>query len=184
MQQIAAKRYAVALFEAGLSENKLDLFLEQMQLVADAYKDNSELNMFLNHPTINIEDKTSVIENIFKNNVNEDIVKLLILLIEHGRSNEIILVYENLKKLVQEHKGIKVAYATTAVKMTEKEIKDLEDKLSKKYNLTVIVENSVDESIIGGVYLKIDDEVIDGTIKGNLENIQKEVMKQGGEVRA
>lgn len=184
MQEIAAKRYANALFQAGIQENKLDLFLEQLGDVSSAYKSSEELSMFLNHPTITIEEKTSVIENVFKENLDEEIIKLIILLIEHGRSDETTLVFENFKRLVQEHKGIKIAYATTAVKMTEDEIKDLEVKLSAKYDLKVIVENSVDKSIIGGVYLKVDDEVIDGTIKGSLENIQKEVMKQGGEVRA
>lgn len=184
MQEIAAKRYATALFEAGIDQKNIDLLLEQLETVSDLYKQNKDLSMFLNHPTISIEEKTSVIENIFKGNVDEEIVKLIILLIKHGRANETTLVYTNFKKLVDEYKGIKTAYATTAIKMSESEVKELEAKLSAKYNLKVIVENMVDESIIGGVYLKIDDEVIDGTIKGNLEKIQKEVMKQGGEVRA
>lgn len=184
MQEIAAKRYANALFEAGVDENKLDLFLEQLEIVSNSYKNSEDLGMFLNHPTITIEEKKSVIENIFKGNIDEDIMKLVFLLIENGRVNEVTLVFGNFKKLVEEHKGIKIVYATTAIKMTDEEISDLEEKLSAKYNLKVILENSIDESVIGGVYLKIDDEVIDGTIKGNLEKIQKEVMKQGGEVRA
>lgn len=184
MQEIAAKRYANALFEAGVEENKLDLFLEQLETISSVYKNNEDLSMFLNHPTITVEEKIKVIENIFKKNIDEDIMKLIDLLVENNRINEVVLVFENFKRLVQEHKGIKIAYATTAVKMSKEEVKSLESKLSAKYNLKVIVENSIDESIIGGVYLKIDDEVIDGTIKGSLENIQKEVMKQGGEVRA
>lgn len=177
MQEIAAKRYANALFEAGVESKKLDLFLEQLETISSIYKDNEDLNVFLNHPTITIEEKITVIENIFKGNIDEEIMKLIILLVENNRINETVLVFEDFKKLVQKYEGIKVAYATTAVKMSKDEIKSLEKKLSAKYNLKVIVENLIDESIIGGVYLKIDDEVIDGTIKGSLENIQKEVMK-------
>ncbi|MEF9935519.1 MAG: F0F1 ATP synthase subunit delta [Clostridium sp.] len=184
MQEIAAKRYAHALFEAGVDSDKLDIFLDQLGLVSVVYKENKDLSVFLDHPTISIEEKISVIKNIFKGNCDEEVLKLIVLLMQHGRINEVSLVYAGYKKLYQEHKGIKVAYATTAIAMTEDEIKSLESKLSAKYNLKVIVENLVDESIIGGVYLKIDDEVIDGTIKGSLEKIQKEVMKQGGEVRA
>ncbi|KMT22781.1 F0F1 ATP synthase subunit delta [Clostridium cylindrosporum] len=184
MQEIAAKRYAHALFGAGVDKNNLDLFLEHIESVSSVYKDNKDLSTFLNHPTISIEEKTSLIENVFKGRVDEEILNLIVLLLEHGRINEISLVSENFRRLVDDHKGIKTAYATTAVKMTTEEIENLESKLSAKYNLKIKVENFIDESVIGGVYLKIDDEVFDGTIKGSLEKIQKEVMKQGGEVRA
>jgi F-type H+-transporting ATPase subunit delta len=109
---------------------------------------------------------------------------LIFLIIDHARIKDVKLIYEDYKTLVYDYKGIKSAYVTTAVKMTDEEIQILRDKLSKKYNSKIEIENIIDESIIGGVYLKVEDDVIDGTVKGTLENMRKEIVKHSSEVRA
>jgi F-type H+-transporting ATPase subunit delta len=184
MSENAARRYSVALFEAGKEENKIESFFEQIKDIAMALSDYKELMEILTHPNIDTKEKKNVLLEIFKGRADEEVIKLVYLLIDHDRIKEIKLVYEDYKELVYEYKGIKTAYVTTAVKMTDEEIESLKNKLSTKYNSKIEVENTIDESVIGGVYLKVGDEVIDGTVKGNLDKMRREIMKQGSEVRA
>jgi F-type H+-transporting ATPase subunit delta len=184
MSETAARRYSVALFETGKEQNKIDSFLEQIKDIAMTLSDYKELMELLTHPNIDTKEKKNVFQEIFKDKADEEVTKLIILLIDHGRIKEIKLIYEEYRSLVYKFKGIKTAYVTTAVKMTDEEIDILREKLSKKYNSKIEIENFIDTSIIGGVYLKVEDEVIDGTVKGNLEQMRKEIMKHGSEVRA
>ena len=177
MSEVAARRYSVALFEAGREQGKIDTYFEQIKDVAAVLSDHKDLMELLTHPNIEKKDKKRVVGDIFKDKIDEEIIKLISLLIDHERIKEIKLVYEDYKSLVYEFRGIEVAYVTTAVKMLDSEVNAIKEKLSKKYNCTIEVENIIDEKIIGGVYLRIGDEVIDGTVKGTLEKIRKEIMK-------
>ena len=63
----------------------------------------------------------------------------------------------------------------SAVPMEEKQIKELEEKLSKKYNKNVTLENKVDESILGGVLVRLGNTQIDGSVKTRLDNIKDQL---------
>lgn len=184
MSESAARRYSVALFEVGKEENKIDSFLHQIKDVAITLSDYKELMELLTHPNIELREKKDVISEIFTDKIDEEIFKLVFLLIDHSRIEDIKLIYEDYKSLVYSYKGIKTAYVTTAVEMTHDEIEALRAKLSIKYNSKIEIENNIDQTIIGGVYLKVEDDVIDGTVRGNLEKMRKEIMKHSNEVRA
>jgi F-type H+-transporting ATPase subunit delta len=184
MSENIAKRYSVALFEAGKEHNKIDSFFEQIKDVAMILSDYKELVGLLTHPNIEIKDKKNVVQEIFQDKVDETIIKLIYLLIDHGRVKEIKLIYEEYKELVYELKGITAVYVTTAVKMTDEELESLKVKLSKRYSSIIEIENTIDETVIGGVYLKVGDEVVDGTVKGSLDKMRREILKHGDEVKA
>lgn len=182
MQNIASQRYSSALFELGKKQNKIELFLNQLKDISWILSHNAELFEFINHPDIGIHEKNKVLKNVFGDRVEDELVELMFLLNEHGRLNEINSVYDSYEKLVLKYKGIKVAHVTTAVKMTDDEIEALKNKLSMKYNSKIIIKNKLDKEIIGGVYIRIEDEVIDGTIRGRLDMIKKHLMQEDGEV--
>ena len=174
MQETAALRYSHALFESGREINKLDEFLSQMKGIAAAFKAHKELIEFLNHPNVKADEKKKVLEEVFKGTETE-ILKLLMLLVEHGRIGEIGIVYEDLRKAVYDSKGIIMANAITAVPMNNEEIEALRDSLSLKHGKKFEIENIIDVDVLGGVYLKIGDEVIDGSVRGQLERMKKEL---------
>jgi F-type H+-transporting ATPase subunit delta len=177
MENISAARYGKALFEAGVESNELDVFLEQLKDVSSIITGNKELMEIFSHPEIRYEEKKKIISNIFDNRVQTEIVKLLWLLVEHEKINEIKSVYNEFKKLAYDYKGMKIAYVKTAVPMTEEEVEILGQKLSAKYNKQIEIEQEVDPSVIGGVFLKVEDEVTDGTVRGRLEAMSKELFE-------
>lgn len=176
MQETAALRYSHALFESGKELDKIDVFLQEMQDAAKIFKSHNELFELFNHPNIRNEEKKNVIDVVFKS-MNKEVINLIMLLIEHKRINEIGIVYEDFKKAVYEYKGIKIANAITAIPMNPDEIDMLRKKLSVKYASKFEVENIIEPEVLGGVYLKIGDEVIDGSVRGQLERMRKELFK-------
>ncbi|TDT62391.1 F0F1 ATP synthase subunit delta [Fonticella tunisiensis] len=176
--EVASRRYGHALFDVAKANDKIDLFLDELRNVSNILINNDELKLFLEHPSITNDEKKRVLQNIFKGKVDDEIIKLMFLLIDHDRINEIRTVYYDYKYLVYKEKGIKIAYVTTAVKMNDEEMSLLKTRLREKYSCDIEVQNIVDPEVIGGVFLKIGDRIIDGTIRGNLENMRKSLLDQ------
>ena len=59
--------------------------------------------------------------------------------------------------------------------MDNEKIKELETELSKKYNKNVTLENEVDQSILGGVLVRLGNTQIDGSVKTRLNNIKDQL---------
>jgi F-type H+-transporting ATPase subunit delta len=184
MQRVEAvtRRYGHALYEIAKAEGKIDLLLDQLRDVSNILTTNEEIKEFLKHPGIADYEKKKVLKSIFKDKVDPDIDKLISILIDHERLGRIRTIYYDYKYLVYKGKGIKIAYVTTAVKMTEEESERLREKLSDNYSKKIEIQNIVDPDILGGVYLRVGDKVIDGTIRGRLQDMRKKLLVKGGEV--
>lgn len=173
MRDVASLKYAYALYEVARKENRLDEYLEDLKGILEVFQASQDLLEFLKHPEITQHNKTSVVSNVFRGRVSEEIIKLLNLLIKHDRIEDLRHVYKDYRKLALEHKGIKIALVKTAVELTDDERDLLKSKLSKKYNCEIELDEIIDEDIIGGVWVRVKDEVLDGTIKTKLDTMKK-----------
>ncbi|SEF39054.1 F-type H+-transporting ATPase subunit delta [Caloramator fervidus] len=173
MRDIASLKYAYALYEVALKEDKLDEYLEDLKGVLEVFKTSYDLLEFLKHPEIPFQNKTSLISNVFRGRINEEIIKLLNLLVKHDRIEDFRHVYKDYRKLALEHKGIKIALVKTAVELTDEERRLLIEKLSKRYGSEIELDEVIDKEIIGGVWVRVKDEVLDGTLKTKLDMMKK-----------
>lgn len=176
---IASRRYARALFQVAKSLNRTEGFLEEFRELSKIMLENRELRDFLDYPNITNSEKKNVIQEIFKGRVDQEIIQLIYILLEHNRLERIRAIYYDYKYLVYKDKHMKIAYATTAVKMKDEEMDMLKNKLSQKYNCDIEIQNIVDPGVIGGVYLRVGDRIIDGTIKGKFDDIKERLLKGG-----
>lgn len=181
--EVATRRYGHALFEIAKSENKVDIFLQELGEVSNILSSSVELKEFLIHPSIPNGDKRRVIKEILRGKVDSEIIRLVTTLLEHDRVEQLRTVYYDYKYLVYKERGMKIAYATTAVKMTNEEIETIGQKLSEKYKKDIEVQNILDPNVIGGVYLRLGDRVIDGTIRGKLQDMKRMLLAKVGEAQ-
>ena len=79
------------------------------------------------------------------------------------------------KELLNDKHNIIEGTVISAIALTEKQVKELEEKLSKKYNKNVTLENEVDQSILGGVLVRLGNTQIDGSVKTRLNNIKAQL---------
>lgn len=178
MAKLVSKTYGDALFELALEEDKLDLLFEEADLIKEVFLANSELIKLLNHPKIDKEEKISVLENVFKGRVSEDMVGFLVLAIKKERQNSILDILDYFISLVKEYKKIGVVYITTATPMTEDQKKKVENKLlsTTKYD-SFEMNYTVDKDIIGGIIIRIGDRVVDNSIRLKLNELSKDLYK-------
>lgn len=175
MINIIADRYAQALFEVGEETQTTSELYQELSELVDILNENKDLYNFLKSSLIGKEDKKNVMQNIFQNQLSDSMNNFLKVVIDKDRMSTIEYMKESYKSLLNEKNNILEGTAITAVKLTEKEIKDLEKNLSIKYNKNVTLNNIVDETILGGVLVKLGNEEIDGTVRTRLSKMKNQL---------
>ncbi|WP_077369533.1 F0F1 ATP synthase subunit delta [Anaerosalibacter sp. Marseille-P3206] len=173
MAKLVSKRYALALFETGLELEKLEQFKEEINYVSNVLDAEPKIEMVLTHPKVTNNEKKELLDSLFKKNISQEMLNFLYVIIDKRRERYIKEISEYYDFLYNEEKNIVLATVVTAVPIGKAEEEKLKTTLTKKLNKDVQLKNVIDESIIGGVMLKVDNKVIDGSIKGQLDSMMK-----------
>ncbi len=128
----------------------------ELKQIKELFLKETDLVNILTNPDIKQEEKNELINNIFKNNVSDEMLSLI-------------------KKLFIKYNNIVVVKAVTAVPMKEDTRDKLKNIIGRKLDKDIIFENEIDKSIIGGVLLKVGDKVFDGTFKNELKAVQTQL---------
>jgi len=173
MADLISKRYAYALFEAGLELNKLKEFKDDLSSVVDVLLKEAELRKVLLHPKVAKDEKKELLNCIFNGRIATEVLNFLYVLVDKRRANVIMEINREFIELYNEHENIIEVTAVTSVLMDDNVKNKLRITLENKLNKKVQLKNVVDKDIIGGVLLNIGNKVIDGTVKGQLQEIEK-----------
>ena len=178
MAKLVSKTYGDALFAVALEENRMDEFFEAVKVVADILRTNDEFGKLMNHPKITKEDKVKIVEETFGNRIPKEITGIMTLLVTKGRAEAILSVFDYFIALVKEEKKIGSASVATAVALTDAQKAKVEQKLldTTKYE-SFEMNYSVDESLIGGMVIRIGDRVVDSSIKTKLYELSRDLRK-------
>lgn len=163
------RRYAKAIYEVALEKNEIKSIYEVLNSVMELYKNDIDFKNFITHPLIKENEKKKVLKEIFPKS-NEGL-EIIFYILEKGRVAEIREIVAEYVKLDYAKNRILDVEATFAVELTDEQklqlSKNLEIKTGKKIKLVV----KTDDSLIGGGILKIGDEIIDGSIRTQLETL-------------
>lgn len=176
MAKLVSKTYGEALFELVLEKGTMDEASEELNGVLQALREHGELDQLLTHPKISKEEKISVMEQVFKGRISDDVLGFLLILIEKDRYTELSAVAEYFFSQVREYKNIGTAQVTSAFPLTGEQKKQIEDKLLSTTDYTAFeMEYQTDPSLIGGVIIRIGDRVVDGSVRNKLAKLAQSV---------
>ncbi|KNF09717.1 ATP synthase subunit delta [Gottschalkia purinilytica] len=175
MAKLIAKRYAEALFEVGFELDKLEQFKDEIKSISSVFESEPKLNNIFTHPRLSKSEKKDILSSLFQGKVSNEVLNLCYITVDKGRERYLKDISEEYKKISNIAQGIVEAKAITAIPMDDKEVITLQNKLSSQLGKKVILSNIVDKSIVGGVLVKLGNKVIDGSIKGRLEQIQRDL---------
>ncbi|MBS7209235.1 MAG: ATP synthase F1 subunit delta [Lachnospiraceae bacterium] len=176
MAKLVSKTYGDALFSVAVEENRVDAFAEEAKGLATVFSENQDLQKLMDNPKIIKEDKIKLIEETFTSHVSKEIIGLIALLISKGHSKDILSVFDYFIALVKEEKKIGTAFVTTAVELADAQKSAVEKRLLETTRYETFEMNySVDESLIGGMVIRIGDRVVDSSIKTKLYELSKQL---------
>lgn len=176
MAKLVEKTYADALFKLAEESGHIDVLFEESKSIIQILKSNEDLIKLLCHPKIKKEEKISVVENVFKSRVSDDMTGFLVLAIEKERHNELVGILSEFVSVVKEYKNIGIAYVTTAIELDDARKKEIEQKLIDTTKYVKFEMNfEVDKEIIGGMIIRIKDRVVDSSIRSKIESMSKDL---------
>ena len=85
---------------------------------------------------------------------------------------------KQMEAIYLERHNTSIAEVKTVIPMLEDEKSELVNNLQKKFKKTIILKEELDPGILGGIFVKIDNEVIDGTVKSKIEEMKKIMLKR------
>lgn len=178
MAKLVTKTYADALFQLAVEENKVDELFTEVKGLIELLESNQDLSKIMKHPKVNKEEKLKTINEIFSGRISGELCGLLNQIVTNNRYEEIDGILECFIDEIKEYKKIGVAYVTTPAALTDALKAQIEQKLldTTQY-VEMEMHYSIDESLIGGMQIRIGDRVVDSSISTKIKELAKELRK-------
>jgi F-type H+-transporting ATPase subunit delta len=167
-----ARPYAAAVFKRASESGSAEQWSQMLGFIAAVVKDNG-IATIIENPKVSQERLIQLLLDICQGQLNQEGENFLKLLVQNDRltlAPQISSLYENHKADAEGYVDVDV---TTAYSFTKDEQKKFTSALEKTLAKKVRISVSVDKALIGGFLAKAGDRVIDGSIKGRLQHMQK-----------
>ncbi len=174
----SAKIYADALIKLG-QDNVMsyDDILKYLDTIKNILNSSEDLKNVLLTPAVPVEQKIGIIEDIFQSRVNPHILNFLKIIAEKKRFPELENIIEAYKKELDNINNLKRITVISAIELSDDYKKKITGKLQEKLQKNIYADWKTDNTIIGGLVIRIDDNIIDTSIKTKLENLSKNIIK-------
>lgn len=174
MAKLVSKVYGDAYVSVVSEKNNLIDALEEIKSVKNILLENVEIIELLDSPKMDDEEKIDFIKGIFENHISVDSLGFLLTIIEKKRQAELIPILDYVIDCVKELLLIGKATVTTALPLYDSKKERIVDELLKSSHYKSLeVEYVVDESIIGGIVIRIGDRVVDSSVKTRIDKMRK-----------
>ncbi|MFN2313352.1 MAG: ATP synthase F1 subunit delta [Bacteroidales bacterium] len=168
-----AVRYAKALFELALDRDVTDTLYRDMKTVSHLCS-MSEVKAVINNPVLSQQKRKEVIVALVGDDAEKLTVKFIGLMFDHDRGDYLAAAARNFIDLTRRHRGIRQVTITTAIPVSGKLKEEMAALIAGKEKGDIEYIEKVDDSIIGGFILRVDDAYIDASVRNRLNNYRKE----------
>ena len=171
-----ADNYAKALLKAGKELGLCEKLYKDFKEVIEITESSKDLKSFIENPLISSADKKEIIYKVFGKDFDLQIINLLNLLVDGNRTPLIDTVFYCFEKMYENENSILKAEIISAVEINEKNKARLYEVLKKKSGCEIIPEYKTDETILGGLIIKIRDKQIDLSLNSKFKNMEKQLI--------
>ena len=170
-------RYAAAFFDLADEKDVMENAYKDMTLLGNVCDSNRDFVQMLQNPVINAEKKKKVITHIFGTSVNALSLSFMSLMIRKRRERYLPSIAEAFGDLYLASKGIKTAFVTSAVELTEKDKTGVLEIISKLTDKKIDLVEKINESLIGGFVVNVDNFQVDQSISTKIKELKKDFEK-------
>ena len=166
-----ANEYGKALFLITEEDGVSDEILSDVKTAECVLVSNPDYVKLLDSPAVSKEDRVELVDKAFSG-LDERLSNLLKILTEKRAIHLFCKAAKAYYELYDETRGILRVEAVTAIPLSEKQACAIKDKLSQSLGKTVVISNTVDHSVLGGVKLRYSGVQLDGSIKTRLDKFE------------
>ncbi|WP_299624776.1 F0F1 ATP synthase subunit delta [uncultured Tateyamaria sp.] len=175
-----AARYATAVYELAKEGKDVKGLEADISVLATAMAESADFNALINSPVYSRADQAAAITAIAKKSgVSALMTNTLALMADKRRLFVLPQLVQTLREVIATDKGEVTADVTSAKALTKAQSDKLAKTLKARMGKDVTINASVDESLIGGLIVKVGSKMIDTSIRSKLSSLQN-AMKEVG----
>ncbi len=166
----AARRYAEAALEIGRAEGTLDRWERDLQRLSAVLADD-RLRTLAEHPAVPFAEKERVLRRV-AGDVSPEALNLVLLMIRRGRPRAIPRMVEHFADLLRRERGVSLAEVRTALPLDDSQREAVTNRLHELTGDKIEINEVVDDSLIGGITVRIGDRLYDASVRNRLERLR------------
>jgi F-type H+-transporting ATPase subunit delta len=171
-----AQVYARSLFEVAEEAGKLDEVHEQLGQIADALADDRDLQVFFFSPYFSTQEKSEGLDKAVTG-AEPIVLNFLKLLIEKHRMPALFRIRRVYESLWEDYNKLLPVQITSAVELDKNVVKQIGDKISEQTGRKVDLSATVEPDILGGIVVRVGNQVLDASIRRRLEILRKQIVR-------
>lgn len=170
------KRYSKALYEVATEQNSVEEMLEDLKSLKQVYEENPSLSFALAGRSISRTEKIKILDTL-KSQFGELMQDFLGLVFDNNRMDCVTDIADAFIEKYDEVNGIVEAKVKTAIDLDEAQISHLESVIKERFSVNKVnLTKIVDPTIIGGVVIRVGDQVIDGSVVKRFNDIKRTLL--------
>ena len=172
-KKTVAKRYAKALFELVDTDDQLEQTYQELVALRTVFEQNAGLQRALGGTNLSQDQKVAMV-NELKQGASQLVANLIQMVFDYGRMDEMVAIIDEFEtQYDQAHKRVH-ADVVSAVQLDEERRNKLAETLAHRLGANKVVLNeTVDPQIIGGLIVKVGSQTLDGSLKTKLEKMRR-----------
>lgn len=172
-------RYAKAFYSLAKEKSILEDLYSDIKILADVINLTKEFRSFFFNPVIKPSVKIGVTEKAFKGKLNKLTINFINTLIENGREAFLDDIIRSFLDIYREENKINSVKLVTAKKLDKKTVDELIKMVEKINKSKVEITEEIDEKILGGMILRIDNLQYDASVKSSLDKYKRILLETG-----
>lgn len=175
-----ANQYARALLELANSRGQAAEMRDELHGLSTIIQSNPMFKAFCEDPAIGRDERRAVLERTFRGKLSELLMNALLVLNVKGRLYLLPQIALQYQMMLDRQMGNVQVDLTVAQPMDEATLGNVQSRISQAIRKNAVVTQIVDESIIGGMIARVDDRLIDGSVKAQLEAMRQQLASANG----
>lgn len=179
-RSIIARNYAETLLTlAGRhgGESAIDEYGAAIDQVAAVLREEPLVREFLETPKVSPEAKKNALEASFKGRVPDMLLRFLLVVVEKRRQAVLEEIATQYHLLVDEARGQLRAEVTLAREADDQLKQEIVSSLEKRYGKKITAEYEVDSSLVGGIVIRVGDEILDGSLGRRVAGLRRRMLE-------
>jgi F-type H+-transporting ATPase subunit delta len=173
-ERTLARRYARALLSVAAEQGKVDEVEQDLHGLAEAWDGSRELRTMIAHPSVPRDRKRQALRALFQGKVQDATLRFLDLLLAKRRFPVLPQISEEFDLAADELQSIAKVRVRTFLPLTDAQRAKLIEKLNKfNQRKNIEIAETVDPTLLGGLVIRVGDQVLDGSIAGRLKKLRE-----------
>ena len=169
-----SRPYAEAIFEIAEQDNSVDSWIKDLALISTSFQDNL-IQALIDTPDISQREKAEKFVSIFEGEVSAKTINFLKTLGQANRWKILDNIILNFLELVAKKRNQKNVVVSSAFELESDQLEKIKLAMQKRLGADILITSAVDKTLIGGMKISYEDQVIDLSLKNKLESLKTQL---------